>query len=108
MLNLIAVEDGKFHSATNTVVGTESSALGSEPFSVDIGLNGILVEVKIHIHQFVAHHIHVALQNHRLAVFHTLSGRLADNHITSFIHLGVEIMTLSPLAEIFNHFFLTL
>ena len=108
VLNLIAVEDSQFDGATDTVVGTKSRALGSKPFTVNIRLNGILVEVKLYIHEFVAHHVHVALQDNRLTVFHTLGGWFTDNHVTRFIHLCVKIMTLSPLTEIINHFLLAL
>ena len=48
-------------------------------------------------HQLVAHHVHVALQNHRLAVLHTLGGRFAYNHVAGFVYFGIQLVALAPL-----------
>ena len=76
--DIVGSQDGQLDGATDAVVSTEGGTLCRQPLTVDIGLDGVLVEVELHIHKLVAHHIHVALQDHRLAVFHAFGGRLAD------------------------------
>ena len=78
MSNVVAVEQGQLHGATNTVVGTQRGAFGAKPFAVNVGLNGIVVKVEVDVHQFLTHHVHVALQNQRLAVLVTGRGAFAD------------------------------
>ena len=103
MLDVIAVEDGQFDGTAYTVVSTQGGALCSQPLAVDIGADGISVEVELHIYELVAYHVHVALQDDGLPVFHARRSSLADNHVTRFVDFGVEIAALTPVLKILNH-----
>ena len=96
MLDVVASQDSQFDSTSDTVVGTQCGSLGCQPLAVNICLDGILVEVELYIHQFIAYHIHVALQDYRLAVLHTLGGRLTYNHIAGFVYFCIQIVALAP------------
>ena len=74
MFDVVGSQQRQFHSTSNTIVGTQRRTLSCQPFTVDIRLDGVIVEVNLVVHQFVAHHIHVALQDGRLAILHTLRG----------------------------------
>ena len=108
MLNVVAVEHCQFHSTTNTIVGTKCSTLSCQPLAIDICLNSVCIKVKLYIYQFVTDHIHVTLQNHRLAVFHALSSTLTNDDVTSLVNLGIESTTLTPVFQVFNHLLFTL
>ena len=108
MLDIVAGEDGQLDGTADTVVGTEGGSLCRQPFTVDIGLDGVLVEVERHVYQFVAHHIHVALQDHRLAVLHTLGGSLADQHVARLVNFRLQSVALAPVLQIRNHLLLAL
>ena len=103
MLDVVAIKDGQFDGTADTIVGTEGSTLSRQPFAVDVCLDGILVEIELHIDEFVAHHIHVALQDDGLAVLHPFGGRFADNHVARLVHISVESVTLTPVLEVVNH-----
>ena len=107
MLNIIALQNGEFNGATNTVVGTKSGALSSKPFAINIGLDGVFVEIKLYIDKFIANHVHVALQYDRLAVFIAWSGSLADNDVADFIDMSVQTMAFTPVSQVLNHFLFT-
>ena len=92
MLNVIRVKDGQLDGITDAVVSTQSGAFGFQPVTVDIGLYGICVEVEIEVYKLFAHHIHVALENHRFAVLVSRSSRLANEHVTYFVDKGFQVM----------------
>ena len=108
MLDIVGGEDSEFNGTADTVVGTEGGTLSGKPFTIDVGLNGILIEVELHIDKFVAHHIHVTLQDHGLAVFHARGGRFADNHVACLIDIGGKSVLSTPVLEVFNHLLLAL
>ena len=78
MFNIVAVKNGQFYGTTDAIIGPQSSAFGMQPLPVDVGLNGIFVEIEVHIDQLITHHIHVTLQDCRCQMLQTLSRRLAD------------------------------
>ena len=108
MLHIIASEDGQFDGTSDAVIGTEGGSLCLQPFAVNVGLDGILVKVKFHVHQFVAYHIEVALQDDRLAVFHSWCGRFAYDHVARFVDAGVELVAFAPVFQILDHLLFTL
>ena len=61
MLNIVACQDSQLDGAAYTVVSAQCGSLSLEPFSINVSLNGVFVEVEIHIYQFITNHIHVAL-----------------------------------------------
>ena len=86
MLDVVGIEDGQFDGAAYAVVGAEGGAFGCKPLAVDIGADGVVVEVELHVDQFVAHHVHVALQDDRLAVLIALGGWFADDDVARLVH----------------------
>ena len=108
MLHIVSLQESQLHSTADAVVSTQGGTLSGEPLTVDVGLDGVTVEVNLHVHELVAHHVHVALQDDRLAVLHALGGRLANQDVAGFIYFGLQLVAFTPLAEILNHLFLTL
>ena len=108
VLDVVRVEDSKFDSHSDTIVSTERCALGSQPFAVNIGLNGIFLEVEIEVNQLLAHHVHVALQDDRLAILVSRRSRLADKHIACFVNFGFKSATRTEFLQELNHFLLVL
>ena len=108
VFNVVAVENRQLDGTADTVVGTERRALRAKPFAIDVSLNGILVEVEFHINQFLADHIHVALQNHRRAVFQALRGRLADDDVARLIDFCFQPTAFAEILQKRNHFLLAL
>ena len=108
MLNIVACQNSQFDGAANTVVSTEGSTLCLEPFAVYVSLDCIFVEVEIHIHQFVANHVHVTLQDDGFSVLVAWSGSFADEHITGFIYQRFELMRLTERFQKLNHVLLVL
>ena len=90
MLHIVGSEDGQFDGTTNTIVGTQSGALSRQPLTIDVGLDGVFIKIKLYIDKFVAHHIHVALEDHSLAIFHALGGWFADDDVACFVDFRVE------------------
>ena len=89
VLDVVAVEDSQFDGASDAVVSTESCALSVEPFAVDISLNSVGVEVEVYVYEFVADHVHVALQDECRSVLMTLCSRLADYYVARLVGLGL-------------------
>ena len=103
VLDIVRAEDGQFDSAADTVVGTEGGAFGRQPFTIHISLDGILVEIELHIDELVAHHVHVTLQDDGLPTLHTLGGRLADDHVACLVDLRLQAVALAPVLQVLNH-----
>ena len=97
VLNIVGVENGKFYGITNAVVGTERSTLGAHPVTVNIALNGIVVEVYVHIHQFVAHHIHMTLKNCGSTILIAFGGGLLDKNVSGFVYFCLQSVVLAKL-----------
>ena len=75
---------------TDTVVGTQSSLVGSEPFAVDDSLYRVGFEIVFHFIVFLRHHIEVRLKHYHLTVFHSGRGRLAYHNITDFVGSSLQ------------------
>ena len=108
MLYVVAVEYSQFHSYTDTVVSTQCGSLGTHPLSIYIRGNALLVEVNLYIRQTVANHIHVALQDNRLAVLISRGSSLADNHVAHFIDFRLQTTALTEALQVLNHLLFTL
>ena len=101
---VVSVEYRQLYGTAYTVVGTQCGTLGTHPLAVNISLYGVLVEVEVHVNKFLAHHIHVALQNQGRAVLVTLRGRLTYQHVTRLIHLRLKTATFSEFTQKLYHF----
>ena len=101
-------EHSHLHGHANAVIGSQRGALGLHPLAVYPGLDGIMVKVERHILVLLAHHVHVALQDDGLAVFHARGGRFADDDIACIVPAGVQTQLLPIGKQEVNHFFLPL
>ena len=96
VLNIVTLQNGQLHRTTDTIVGTQRCPFSGQPLAVDIGLDGVGVKIDLVVHQFVADHIHVALQNDGLAVLHARGGCFADDDVARLVDLGVQSVALAP------------
>ena len=108
MAHIGAVKKGQLDGAADTVVGAKRGAFSTKPLSVYIGLDGVVVEVDLHVHQLVAYHVHVALQHHSLAVFVTRGGSLAYQHVAGLVYQRLQAALAAETGQIVYHLFLTL
>ena len=108
MLDVVAVEDGEFDGTTDTIISTKCCALRFHPLTIDIGLDGILVEIKLHIHEFVAYHIHVTLEDDGLSVLQASGGRLADDDVARLVNNSLQVVAFTKLLQVLNHLLLVL
>ena len=108
MLNIVACQDSQLDGAAYTVVSTEGSAFCLKPFSVYVSLDGVFVEIEINIYQFIANHVHVALQDDGFSMLVAWSGSFTDEHITGFIYQRFKLMSLSERFQKLNHVLLVL
>ena len=105
VLNVVRFEQSHFHSDSDAIVSAERSAFRFHPFTIDIGLDGILREVEVDVAILLADHIHVALQDDCLAVLHSWGCRLADDDVSCFVSAGIESKFLSEIEQELNHLF---
>ena len=95
MLNTVISKDSQFGSYTDTVVGSEGSAFGFQPFTVNFRFDGIGEEVVLYIVVLFAHHIDMRLQYDSLKIFFARSSRLFDQYVSCFIYIGLQVMFYS-------------
>ena len=83
----------------DAVVGAERSAARTHPFTIDVRLYGVGVEVVDGVVVFFAHHIHVGLQHDGRMRFVTRRGRLAYQHIAGFVGERLEVVFLTEFLQ---------
>ena len=76
MLDIIGGKQSQLGRYTDTIIGSQSSAVGTQPFAVDDRLDRIIVEIVFRTVIFLANHIHVRLQYDYRTILHSRSGRL--------------------------------
>ena len=108
MLDVVAVKDGKFHSHTDTIVGTQGRPLGTHPLPVNIGSDTLLVKIYRQLWQTVAHHIHVTLEDNRLTVLIARGGSFADDNVAHLVDNSLQTMALTKVLQVLNHLLFTL
>ena len=97
--------DGESGGNAYAVVGAECGAVGAHPFTVDDGLDGVVLEVEVLV-VALADHIHVALQNHCGGVFVAGGGAFAHYHVADFVGVGVNAVLFGKVKDIFADFLL--
>ena len=93
--DVVAVEERQFHRTAYAVVCTQRGAFSLQPLTVNIGLYGVGLEIDVYIHQFVAYHVHMALQHDGGTVLITRCGGLADEHVARLVNLGRKTTLLA-------------
>ena len=95
-------------STADAVVSTEGGAVSMEPFAIDDGTDGVVVEVVHGTSVLLAYHIDVTLQDELDTVFVARGSRLAHDDVAHLILLVLDTVVLSELLEeamIFSSFF---
>ena len=85
-------KDSQLRSHTDTIVSSECSSFGFQPFTVYFCFDWIGEEVVLNIIVFLTYHVNVRLQYYSLQVFLSGSGRLFNQYVARFIHFGLKIM----------------
>ena len=82
----------------DAVVGAQGGAVGAYPLTVDDSLDGSGLEVEALV-VALAHHVHMALQDHCRSVLVAGGGRFAQYHITDFVGVGFDAVSLSKIEN---------
>ncbi len=99
MLDALVGQHGQAAGHAHAVVGTQGGAAGGDPFTVDVGIDGILGEVVLGVGVGLGHHVDVGLQHYRLAVFHPRRGRFPDDDVADGILLDRQPFPFGPLHD---------
>ena len=97
-------QDGQSRGYAYAIVCTERSALGFHPFTLHNRFDGVGQEVVLHVIILLAHHVHMSLQSHRLAVLHAGCGRFFHQNVSGFIRPCFQTMLLSEVLQISDDF----
>ena len=103
VLDAIVGEHSKSRSYTDAIVGTQGSAIGLEPFTVNDEADGVVHKIVVNTLVAFAHHIHVRLQDDGLAVLHARSSRFGDDYIAGLIDLSSESARLTKSLQVGSH-----
>ena len=85
-------KDSQLRSHTDTIVSSECSSFGFQPFTVYFCFDWIGEEVVLNIIVFLTYHVNVRLQYYSLQVFLSGSGRLFNQYVARFVHFGLKII----------------
>ena len=86
----VVLEHGQNGGYADAVIGAERRAVGRHPLAVDVGLDGVLLEVEDLVVVLLRHHVEVGLQHHALAVLHPLRGGFAHVDVVARIFAALE------------------
>ena len=95
----VVLENGHNRCHGHPVVGAESRVARTHPFSVDPRFDGISFEVVLRIGRFLRHHVHVSLQRHHLAVFHTGRCGLVHQDVAGVVKARFNVVFLRPVEQ---------
>ena len=85
---------------TDTAVGTQRRTASTHPaLIIDICLNGVVLEVELHVRILLADHIHMCLQRHGRAVLVASRSGLAHHHVADCIALILNAVLLGKSHE---------
>ena len=108
MFDVVRGEDGELCSTADPIVSTEGSAVSMEPFAIDDGTDGVVVEVVYGTSVLLAYHIDVTLQDELDTVFVARGSRLAHDDVAHLILLVLDTVVLSELLEVSDDLFFLL
>ena len=99
---------GQGCSHTDAVVGSQGGAACTQPFAIDVGLDGVGVEVVADVLVLLAHHVDVRLQDYGLMPLHAGGGGFLDEHVSGCIHEGLQLVLLAESTQVGNNLLLLL
>ena len=100
VFDVVRGEDGELCSTADAVVSTEGGAVSMEPFAIDDGTDGVVVEVVHGTSVLLAYHVDVTLQDELDTVFVARGSRLAHDDVAHLILLVLDTVVLSELLEV--------
>ena len=95
----VVLENGHNRCHGHPVVGAERRVARTHPFAVDPRFDGIGFEVVLRIGRFLRHHVHVSLQRHHLAVFHTGRCGLVHQDVAGVVKARFNVVFLRPVEQ---------
>ena len=95
MLQGLIFHDSHDSSNTDTIIGTKGGIVRINPSIHDMCDDRIGLKVMFTIWSLLWNHIHVSLQQNRLAVFISWCGRLTHNDIAASIDIRLNTYSLS-------------
>ena len=104
VLDAVIRQNSQFGSYTDTVISSEGSSFGFQPFSVYFCFDRVGKEVVLYIIVLFTHHVDVRLQYDSLKVFFARSGRLFDQYVSCFVYIGLQVMFCSECLQVGNYF----
>ena len=104
MLEGVVLHDCHDGCHAQTVVSAEGGAAGLDPLAVDVGLDGILLEVVLRLGRLLGHHVHVGLHGDALAVLHAGSSGLAHYDVAGGVLEGLHTDLLGEVEQILLDF----
>ena len=105
VLDIIRSQYSQLCSYTDTVIGTQCSTLGTQPFAVNVSLDWVSFEIVLCILVLFAHHIYMRLQYHCFQVFHASRSRFLYQHVSCFVGFRFEIMLLGEIEQVSSDLF---
>ena len=90
-------------SRTDTVVGTEGCTISGHPLAIDIGLDGVFLEVKHLVVVLLGHHIEVRLNHHGATILHTCGCGLAYQYVVGLIYLALQTLRCGKVDDVLTN-----
>ncbi len=104
VLDVLAFQHCHRQGKAHTVVGTEGGAVGSDPFTVYICIDGVLEEIVGAVACLLGNHIHMALEDDAAAVFKSGGGGSGEDDVSGLVAPDFHAVVLAPLKQVFLHF----
>ena len=86
----------------DTAIGPQRRPAGPYPPAIHIGIDGIGLEIELHIGILLAHHIHMGLQSHRRPVLKPCRSRFAHHNVADGIALAFQSVTAGEIDQILS------
>ena len=105
MLHGVVLNDGHGSSYAHAVVSSESGVACCHPFSVDVNIEGVCLEVVWAAFCLLWDDVHVGLKHCCLSVFIARCCALAHDDIACFVDVCLCAFALGPVNEVVGNFF---
>lgn len=103
-MDIVLVDQGGQRSGySDSVVGAEGGSVGSDPFAVDDGCDGGVLEIEAFMVR-LADHVHVALEDNALGVLIAGGCGNAHQHVADGVGLILDAVLLGEVGEVLADF----
>ena len=91
MLQVGCLHNGHDSSYSHAVICPKCGAFRTHPaFFINVGLNGICLEIVLTFGRFLWHHVHVSLHKYGLSVLHSSRCRLAHYDVVALVYISFD------------------